>query len=233
MIRDFYSSIKGPHLFITLLFLGLGLVMLALSFRGYKEHSQQEILVSDSAATSVSQLSIQDLQAMFDLSPLSTAAEHEIIARKNLFSPDRQAWRPPPSREDAGEERAAAQTRTADPGAFRLYGITASTNEKIALIYYEHLSNNNKHRLVREGDVVYSDRHGGIAYRVISIGQDKVTLEADSDSFEISLYGHERRNLDTSARDSASIVIGGRPDAAEAPARHDLAGPELDAGRDE
>jgi len=233
MIKKFFVTIKGPSLFITLLFLGLGLAIVALSIREYKDYSQQETVASDAAASPVPELSIQDLQSMFDLSTSSSAAEFEIIAQKNLFSQDRRAWKPPPPQRDLEDDRDAAQARATDPKSFRLYGVTFSQNEKIALVYYDQLSGNNKHRLVREGDAVYSERDGRIAYKVLSIYQDKVTLEAGNDSFQISLFGHERREKDTTSRSYSSIVIGGREKTPEDPPRDDPDRSEPDMTMDE
>ena len=96
-----------------------------------------------------------------------------------------------------------------DQRAFKLYGITEISKEKMALIYYGRLSDSNKHRLVQEGEIVYDTGEGHKLFQVLDIGREAVTLKADGDSFEINLYGHERQRAQTSDSSGTSIFIGG------------------------
>ncbi len=209
MIKDFFVRIKGPHLFLSLIFIGLGFIVLALAVKGYKEYSQREIRTTQSQPRHDSNLSQEELWAMFAVSGDPAGNEFEVVARKNLFSPDREAWTPPPPRE--GEEEASpVRARRINPGEFKLYGVTFAGDEKMALVHYQRLPQNSRNRLVSEGETVYQERNGGEAvYRVVSIGAEAVTLEANGDSFEVGLFSHERQNVQSAGEDRISIAIGG------------------------
>ena len=212
MIKRIFVKIKGPHLFMSLIFLGLGLVVLGLSVRGYKEHSQKEIVASETAARLDSGITAEELHVMLGASRVSSPEGFEVVAEKNLFSPDRRAWQPPPPRDDQ-EEQVPARAQRVNPREFRLYGVTFSGDEKMALVYYQRLPENARNRLVSEGETVYHERDGGTeVFRVASIGTEAVTLEANGDSFEVGLFSHERQKIQTGAEDRISVVIGGTSD---------------------
>lgn len=208
MIKDFFVRIKGPHLFLSLIFLGLGVMVLAFGVKGYKEYSQREIKVTEAPARHDQNFSPEELQAMFGTSGDPAGNEFEVVAQQNLFSPDREAWTPPPANDQ--EEARPARTQRVNPKEFKLYGVTFAGEEKMALIHYQRLPESSRNRLVAEGETIYQERNGGEAvFRVASIGVESVTLEANGDSFEVGLFSHERQVVQSSGEDRISIAIGG------------------------
>jgi hypothetical protein len=209
MIKDFFVRIKGPHLFLSLIFLGLGVIVLALGVKEYKEYSQREIRNSETSARQEPNLSPEELQAMFGTSGDPAGDEFEVVAEKNLFSPDREAWEPPPPRDDQVEDK-PVRTQRINPKEFKLYGVTFAGDEKTALIYYQRLPESSRNRLVSEGETIYQERNGGdAAFKVVSIEAESVTLEASGDSFEVGLFSHERQVVQKNNQDRISVVIGG------------------------
>jgi hypothetical protein len=209
MIKDFFARIKGPHFFLSLIFLGLGFMVLTLSVKAYIDYSRKEILFSDVFGSHDPELSAEDLMVMLDVSTETSVDSFEVVARKNLFSPDREAWEPPPPM-DGQEQTAPVRSRRVSAGDFRLYGITFFKDEKMALIYFQRLPENSRNRLVLEGETVYHELDGGSeAYRVVSIGADSVTLEAAGDLFEVWLFSHERQGPELTESGNISVVLGG------------------------
>jgi len=133
MIKDFSARIKGPHFFLSLIFLGLGFMVLSLSVKAYIDYSQKEILFSDVSDSHDPELSPEDLMVMLDVSTEASVDSFEVVARKNLFSPEREAWEPPPPM-NGQEQTAPVRSRRVSAGDFRLYGITFFKDEKMALI---------------------------------------------------------------------------------------------------
>lgn len=209
MIRDFFVRIKGPSLFLSLVFLGMALVVLTLSVRGYKEHSQKKIGDEKVSEKKDSVLSVRELQTMFGTSLEASGKDSSLMVEKNLFSPDREAWQPPPPKEDNDEQDSGRNLRV-NSREFKLYGITSSRDEKTALVYYQRLPENSRNRLVSEGETVYQERDGGNeVFRVADIGTDSVTIEANGDTFEVGLFSHEREKVQASGGEGMKVVIGG------------------------
>lgn len=206
MIKDFFTQFKGPHFFLTMLFLGMGLILLALGVKGYKEYSQKEINSDVSNRSGPDVLLVHDIENLLSSSDFSLL-DVQVIADKNLFSPAREAWAPPPP--SPPEEPKPTQRSSVNQRDFRLYGITQSGDEKTALIYYQQLPEKNKHRLVNDGEVVYDNQSGNELYKVENIRDDTVVLEAGGDIFTVSLFSHERQKVELGKTNQIAVVIGG------------------------
>ncbi len=211
MIKRFFLGIKGPQLFSCLFFLGLGLLIILFSMREYKEYSQQTIEESTRSDFVDDGLSFDEFQAIFASSKISSG-DYEVVARKNLFSPERQAWEASPAAEDEQQKQSrSGRNPRIDPRAVKLYGITFAQDQKQALIYYQHLPDKNKHRLVGENESIYQgeDKESEL-FRIAKIDRDSVTLKTpNGESFEIGLYAHERQVVSTGSQGQVAIVIGG------------------------
>ncbi len=214
MKKGIFYRIKGPQLFMSLIFVCLGLIMLVLSVRGYKEHSQKDIVALDSASISETRVTRDELRSMFEFTR-GSGGDHELIVQKNLFTPDREAWQPPPPRDE--EEKETVSASRLNPGDFKLYGITLSGSEKKALVYCQNLPDRNKHRLVSEGETVEHEERE--IFTVASIDGDSVTLELGGESLRIGLYDHERRSVDVASQSGRSIVIGGKDETTKVASR--------------
>lgn len=216
MIRNFFTWIKGPHLFLFLIFLGTGIIIIGLSVRGYNENSQAEAGFADSYEIEQPELTFDDLSALFAESWESSPGGHEIVVRKNLFSPDREAWQPPPAKDEEGETQTSRPSRI-NQRDFRLYGITFSQGQKTALIYYHRFPENQRHHLASEGETVYDVQdHGTALYSIVSIGDESVTLESGGNTFEVGLFSHERQSFKGRSEDRISVAIGGTSESIEA-----------------
>ncbi|MFN2343848.1 MAG: hypothetical protein ABR542_10850, partial [Desulfonatronovibrio sp.] len=207
-MKKIFERIKGPHLFLLMIFVVLGLMMLALSVRGYKEYSQQKIGSPETRGEGGSELTMEELRSMLDVSRDIPAGDIDVVARKNLFSPERTAWEPPPAKEDS-EDQAPPRRHRINTSEFRLYGITSDGKQKRALIYYQRLPEKSRNRLVVEGEAVYQERHGGDeVFRLVSIDDKSVTLEASGENFEVGLFSHDRQQVNLSGSKIA-VSIGG------------------------
>ncbi|WP_045215387.1 hypothetical protein [Desulfonatronovibrio magnus] len=208
-MKNFIQKIKGPHLFVTLAFVMAGMLVLGLSVRGYKEYSQKDIVVADVQTAQDPDVTMEELRAMLNIQRDAAGRSFEVVAQKNLFSPDRKAWQaPPPAVTEQEPEPPRAQRL--NPREFKLYGITFAGDEKMALIYYQRLPEQSRSRLVVEGETVYHEREGGEEiFRVAQVDRDSVIIESGNDRFEVGLFSHERQVVETSGRAQMSIVIGG------------------------
>lgn len=84
MLKDFFSRIKGPDLFISLIFMGLGLLVIALSVREYQEQSRITMEFSSSSATSDPGISSHKLHSLFD--PRYNLSAYTQVSSDNNFS---------------------------------------------------------------------------------------------------------------------------------------------------
>jgi hypothetical protein len=257
MLKDFFSRIKGPDLFITLIFMGLGLLVIALSIREYKEQSQINMEFSAFSSSSDPNISFHQLHSLFGPKDSSSAyieiigennflspdlesgenyhesssghkvrfrVEHfeavapgdittddfDIVVRRNLFSPDREAWDPPLISEELQKETGPARKSPIGPREFKLHGVINRQNQKMALIYYSGLPGQSRNRLVNEGETIYLDRNQrDDAFKIIAIENESVTVSSGEDTFKVGLYSHERQHTASSEPYSISVVIGG------------------------
>lgn len=210
MKNNYLTRLKGPHLFLTLVLIILGGVMLGLSVRGYKDYSQRDIEAQDISSNASMQVTPLELQAMFELTREAADGEYEIVAQKNLFSPEREAWKPPPREEEEVVDTRPARAPRVNPRDFKLYGITSFREEKKALVYYQQSSETNRHSLLREGESASFGQDENQTYQVVSIDQESVSIQVGSETFEVSLYGHERQVRQRPEVHGASFVIGGK-----------------------
>ena len=203
------KKLSGPNLLFTIFFICLGLIMIALNITEYKKQAHKKDTIV-SADVSSSGLSVGDLESMFAFSAEHAAEKYEIIAQKNLFSPDRRPYEPAPlSRVENEEPEKIPQAQRVNPNSFKLYGITMSRNSRMALVYYRNLSDN-RHSLLREGEAVFNSRDGKKAFEVVSIRNQSVILRAGDEVFEINLYDKRQSLGSNTGLFGSSIVIGDR-----------------------
>ena len=227
---SFFNRISGPHFFLTLIFILLGVLMLILSVRGYKDYSQRDIEADDLAYNDSPRVTFQELEMMFGLSLDSAGTDYQVVAQKNLFSPEREAWQAPERQEEEVDTRPARSPRV-NPQDFKLYGITRFQDERKALVYYQHSSQDNKHSLLREGESAQFGTDDHEAFQVEKIDQESVSIKVGQDIFEVSLYGHERKVSQGPDTHFSSIVVGGRPsDAGLQAEAHPESGPDSAEG---
>ena len=208
------KKLTGPDLLFTIFFVCLGLIMIALNIKEYKKHAHlRDIAVS--ADVSSSGLSVGDLEAMFAFSAEHAAEKYEIIAKKNLFSPERRASEPAllPGVENTEPEK-TPQTQRVNPESFKLYGITLSSNSRMALIYHRNLSDN-RPRLLREGEAVFNSRDGKKAFEVVGVRDQSVLLRVNDEVLEIGLYGQRQGQGSNIGLFGSSIIIGDRHEVVE------------------
>lgn len=217
MTKKSITALKSPQFFLALFFAVLGMMALGLNYRSYKQFSQKDISSYNAGNGQEQAVTMQELRPLMETSGESSAGDYEIIVEKNLFSPERKAWKPAEgSQEETAEPVSAAQRVNARE--FRLYGVTLTDQEKMALVYYQRLPENSRQRVVSEGEAVYSDREGGDQiFRVVSIEPESVTIEAGTDTFEVGLFSHARREARSQPGQGAAISIGGTGDGAGQP----------------
>ncbi len=211
------SLIRGSHLCFSLFFILLGSAVLILNLSTFREQNNLDIDASQWPARSDTESTTHELESMFALPVDYSAAEFEIVARKNLFSPERRAWSPPESKTDPEEQTQAPALRV-DKKDFRLYGITVIQDQKMALLYYKRFPENSRHRLLTEGETFYEDRSGtSLAITVAGIEKESITIEAGEDIFKVDLFSHALGEQSAPVQDEISVFIGGRPAAQESP----------------
>ncbi len=210
MLKNFFLLLKSPQVLTALLLLAIGLGVIMLSVKEYKSHSQQDIEVSSDAAQAQSIVTVQELQAMFSGS--SASEDYEVIASKNLFSSNREAWTPPETKEDNDPEPDQNRRKSGiDQKAVKLYGTTLNQEQRLALIYYQGWPENERHRLLREGETAYQEAKGEELFLVTQVDKDSVTLEDNTgETFTVSLFGHERQQAKSKPSQEASIIVGGK-----------------------
>ncbi|MFW5730442.1 MAG: hypothetical protein ACOCV7_02235, partial [Desulfonatronovibrionaceae bacterium] len=146
---------------------------------------------------------------LMETSAGSSAKDYEIVVEKNLFSPERKAWKPPEEKKEENAQPVSSAQRV-NEREFRLYGVTFADEEKLALVYYQRLPENSRQRMVSEGQAVYSERDGGDqVFKVVSIEPESVTIEAGGDTFDVGLFSHARREVRSQPDGGMAISLGG------------------------
>ncbi len=238
-----FTWVKGPGLFISLIFIGLGLLVLTLSFMEYREHARMDIETISHPGGSGSEVSAEQLMSMFAtrksvidvvedvsgkyfMSLYQKAREHppdqksghkvrfrvdrssdifsreimladfDVIVDKNLFSPDREAWKAPLTVDDPQDTPPTATRSRIRPQEVQLHGVINSQGQKMALINHQKLPEQSRSRLVSEGETVYLNRKGDDEkFEIIAIERESITVSAGGDTFQVGLYSHRRQEL--------------------------------------
>ena len=208
------KKLTGPDLLFTIFFVCLGLIMVTLNIKKYKNHAHQKDVVN-TVDVSSSGHSVRDLESMFAFSTGHSAEEYEIINQKNLFSPERRPYEPAPLSVVENEvPKKIPQAQRVNPNSFKLYGITMSRNSRMALVYHRNLSYN-RHRLLKEGEAVFDSRDGNKAFEVVRIRDQSVILRVGDEVFEISLYDQRQGLGSNTGLFGSSLVIGERHELVE------------------
>ncbi len=185
----------SSSMILNLLFIVGTLALAWGTWNAYFDWKRTPLTADDDSMDAVSAMLPQELRMMLaDASPATS--EYGIVTEKNLFSPNRRAWAPPPQvAEDASQGENQAQALTPEALGIRLYGTTIGLGQKTALLYFERFVSKQKHRILGEGETARDEGERGESVYFILKGleQDAVVLEdAQGREHPIGLYEHPR-----------------------------------------
>ncbi|HOP35053.1 MAG TPA: hypothetical protein PL090_01915 [Syntrophales bacterium] len=124
---------------------------------------------------------------------------YEAVLEKNIFSPNRKEYLPPP---EASAENKPEVAELRIPGKkVVLYGVVLMEGYRKALV-------TNLEKKGRERDVLWireGEAYG--AFKVSRIEKDKVFLEGNGQEYEIALYGEDKPRKAVSVPDDKPTVI--------------------------
>lgn len=183
----------SPGVLLIGMVLLAGLLLIGMSLRQYLLHTQKTLLPKLEASEFSSAAMLEEIQMLFGQA-VPAASQYASISELNMFSPDRRPWSPPPAQAPSPTAEPERSLPIA-PGGIRLYGTTISTEQNLALLYFERFASSRKYFLAREGDTVRDEGERGetVYYQVVSVFQDRVELlDAQGNSVTIGLYDHQR-----------------------------------------
>jgi hypothetical protein len=151
---------------------------------------------------------LDEMRTLFAHVP-PAASQYTDISERNMFSPERRPWAPPPTEPPRDSSAEAEMSALSGPSGIRLYGTTISDEQKQALLYFERFSSRQKHRLATEGEIVRDEGERGetVYYQVVSVGRDRVELQdARGNDITVGLYDHQKTELPPSQPPPAVIT---------------------------
>lgn len=146
--------------------------------------------------------------------------EVAIVVEKNVFSPRRTAWAPPPPPETKPEEPEAPASPLPPPkrDGVELRGTAMMADVRTAIIHFR-LFNPPETLLLREGTVAKPKQGEGPEFVVERIEANKVIMKDSAGAkFQVGLYDHARQTEAPQAPAQSQAVVSTAPAAASAPA---------------
>ncbi|MDZ7761348.1 MAG: hypothetical protein U5L00_13990 [Desulfovermiculus sp.] len=225
MIKPIFDLIKSPHIFLPVALISAGLFIISIAWSSYQEQSQRSLPNSETAVSERQESSGQEVGSLFKNPQDLQDTSLEVIAQKNLFSPERKAWQPPApkdsekneeeNQESQDDRRASQRLQRIDHSKIRLHGTTITDTDKMALMFMDPFESKHKYRLAREGEVLRDEGERGewLYYTVVSIHPNTVGLEiSGGESFQIGLFDHQRekRKAQSKKTDRIQVVVGGK-----------------------
>jgi len=188
---------------LAFLFLFLGLVILFFDRQTYRHYAEAEIKevhkeLPTKAGTAV-QATIKELRSKLEKTRIG-AQRYDVAANKNLFSPERKAWRPPAPKPkpEPNQSKEAPPVVAPTRRDVVLYGTYIAGKQKKAILYFKRFR---KGRLrlaegdeARDGDEKAASRPGSPVYKVLKVEAKSVVLQdARGREFTIGLYDNKKR----------------------------------------
>jgi hypothetical protein len=194
---------------LTALLLAMSAGVLFAAYQLFQEEARRPLDESKQVASTDQALTRKDLDATVAQQPLQPA-RYSLIADKNLFSPKREPWAPPPSppppepekKPDAPEPEPKADVKTVDNRKdVLLYGVATVDGRQRAILRFLQYQRNNQTRIVTPGERV-SDAEGSRApdFLVEKLTQGGALIrDLDADvRFVVNL--HDKSNQAATAR---------------------------------
>ena len=189
----------------------LCLVILVFAIDSYEIwHEQAELLTDTGIAHWKSEIKDENPPTASTKEPVS-AQSYNLIAEKNIFSPERKDFPIPPA-------PAESQKPIVRPSVV-LYGVAIGENRQYAVVV-------NPGRTLRKGEretlhLTVGEKIG--EYRLAKILPDRITMEGNGDTFEVLLYDSKNPKRPIEPRPKtqptriASFQIAAAPDSGNAP----------------
>lgn len=213
MIKLLKFDFIRPRYLLTLTLFLLGILIIFFNIGNYQKQANQEILLPEASKKEGKNLILREIKARFS-SPVNLDSNYDVIAKNNLFSPERKAWQPPKPDDPEQEKQKNVRRRHINHKNIRLYGSTIFSNQKMALMYFQPFSDKQKYRMVQEGQTIRDsgDRGEDVFFHIKTIKEQKVVLEdPHGESFEVGLYDHQRSRTSPPSQQARSrIIIGGQ-----------------------
>lgn len=204
--------------YIAGLILCLAALFFFFSYRTYATEAHTDLSKASQKEFKSEQVVIEELQSLFQ-ARRSAPTRYEIIADKNLFSPDRKAWAPPPP----PDPEVVEEKKVLPPSSRKdvvLYGTYMSDSDRKAIIEFKNLRSQPSRLILGEGDVA-EDPTGKLPFKftVRAIQKDQVTIVDNKreEVFAVGLFEHERqKSRNQQAEASILVEEGSQPEQEQA-----------------
>ena len=190
-----------PSTMLNVLVLSGSLILVLAAWCTYRDRAGMPLPGGDVRLDDRAAMLPQELRILLAEVPPPTFTQYGTVAEKNLFSPDRREWAPPPpaATEETMPEHALPAPQTQ---RVRLYGTIISQDIETALLYFEQFSSPRKHRIMEVGETVWDESNDGndASFVLVRLEKDLAVLE-DQLGLEhvVRLYDHQRKPVESVA----------------------------------
>jgi hypothetical protein len=170
---------------VAVLFLAAAALVLALAYRTYRGAAALTVAAPNPRASEAGDAQLKEMEAL--LREGAKEPRYQVIADRNLFSPERKAWQLPL------EAREAASAAPVARGDVVLYGTYLSDARRYAIIGFSLTAGKSKRYVLAEGEAPKDDQGRPLAYQVEAIGPDSIVLKDRSGTaYTVGLYVNKR-----------------------------------------
>ena len=166
----------GIRFLVAAVFIALCGFLLFLGYQSYQREARPEPdLAQSGGRNGVGQTLVEELDQALE-KPQAQPGRYRIIEDKNLFSPQREAWKDETVVEAAPEEvPLEAKPQRKD---VKLYGLFAMKDKKFAIVGLPRIPLRNKRHVMNEGETVANnDPDRFLSYTLLSIREDSVLMK--------------------------------------------------------
>lgn len=163
------------------MFLAAAALVLVLAYRTYREASAFVAAAPEQTAGGGQDARLKEMEALMRQG--NKEPRYQVIADRNLFSPDRRAWQAPVEQQNVASAAPIAR------GDVALYGTYVSGDRKYAILSLSLTAGKSKRFVLQEGESPKDDQGTPLAYQIVSIGPESVVLKDRSGTnYTIGLY---------------------------------------------
>lgn len=186
--------------FISLLFLLLGIIVLVAAWQSYRLKAAtsfyQTIDFQKEKNEKNHRRIIKEMKTLLT-KPKVSAGRYAVVAEKNLFSMNRQAWLPPQAADNSSAEndKEPEMKKGKTKQDVILYGTMIRGDRKMALLEFKRFRRDKPKRLVNEGETVSSEGRSRYQYTLVTVEKTSVVVkeEQSGKSFTIPLFDSFKR----------------------------------------
>ncbi len=191
----------------VVLMLLFAVAVLFLSWRAYKQEAEILTVSQGREKKSTSAVVLEELESLL-ARPKSAAARYHIIAERNLFSPKRRAWAPPPAAPETKNEKPETPKPPPPTEDELIYFGSFITGEtQYAIVGAPRIRSANDEYVVTVGDVIVDPKRKTRSYTILEITREMIVVKDHNNyTFMIGLLDHDRKGQ-VATKNSENVTI--------------------------